>query len=93
MNLPGLQPLREAIDDIDQQILELLRRRVRHVLEVGELKRRHGTKVYDPERERRVLDRLASTAQQPLEGTTARRVFERIIDESRRQEKQHIQED
>lgn len=92
MDLPGLLPLRQAIDKIDHEILELLRRRVQHVLEVGELKRRHGSKVYDPERERRMLDRLAGAANEPLEGATVRRVFERIIDESRRQEKHHIDE-
>lgn len=91
--LPDLEPLRRQIDDVDRQLLELLRERVRLVLEVGELKQQHGSPVYDPERERQVLDRLAQSAEPPLDAETARRIFERIIDESRSQEQRHVQED
>lgn len=88
--MPGLDALRNSIDAIDHQILELLRQRVELVLEVGELKRQHQAEVYDPARERRVLDALARAALPPLTPETARRVFERIIDESRSQEQQHV---
>ena len=87
-----LNRLRESIDEIDGQILTLLSERLKLVLSVGELKRQHGVKVYDPERERRMLDRLAERAQAPLRADVARRVFERIIDESRSQEQHHIAE-
>lgn len=93
MDLPGLKELREGIDDVDRQILGLLRRRVELVLQVGEIKRQHAVKVYDPERERRILDGLASKAEAPLQSDRARRIFERIIDESRTQEQIHIREE
>ncbi len=93
MKLPGLTELRDEIDAIDARILELLRHRLELVLRVGEIKRAHNVKVYDPERERRVLDKLAASAKPPMRAETARRIFERIIDEARSQEKHHINEE
>jgi chorismate mutase-like protein len=89
-SLPGLKALRESIDEIDRRILELLHRRVELVLQVGELKRQHQAKIYDPERERSVLDALSARTTPPLEAQTVRRVFERIIDESRSIEQRHV---
>ncbi len=92
MDHDKLNQLRTAIDEIDQRMLQLLAERVKLVLQVGELKREFGVKVYDPERERRVLERIARAAPAPLNPEVARRVFERIIDESRSQEKHHVAE-
>ena len=90
MTAPELDSLRSAIDEVDQRILELMAERVRLVLAVGDVKRASQMPVYDPERERRVLDRLASLAEPPLDGSTVRRVFERLIDEMRRLEQHHV---
>lgn len=85
-----LDALRKAIDEVDGRLLELIAERVRLVLQVGEYKRERGIAVYDPERERQLLERLTSRAPAPLQGATVRRVFERLIDESRRLEQLHI---
>ena len=85
-----LDELRRRIDDIDSQILELVAARVRVVLEVGDHKRRHGLPVYDPERERRLLERLCDNPPPPLDQDTVRRVFERLVDEARRIEQHHV---
>jgi chorismate mutase len=87
-----LDSLRQTIDDLDTRILELIAERVRVVLAVGDYKRRVGMAVYDPERERRMLERLCARAPHPLAGDTVRRIFERLIDESRRLEQHHINE-
>jgi chorismate mutase len=87
---PELEALRQAIDDIDAQILELVVARVRVVLSVGEYKRKRGLAVYDPDRERGLLDRLCSAAQPPVDRETVRRIFERLVDESRRIEQRHV---
>lgn len=89
MNEPDLESLRKAIDAVDAQLLELIHERVRLVLEVGAYKARHGLAIYDPERERRLLERLTALANPPLEPDTVRRIFERLIDESRRLEQHH----
>jgi chorismate mutase len=87
---PELEALRRSIDDLDGRILQLIAERVRVVLAVGEYKRRNNIAVYDPERERRMLDRLCSQAPHPLDAETVRRIFERLIDESRRIEQHSI---
>jgi chorismate mutase-like protein len=80
---PDLDELRRQIDQVDSRLLELIHERIRLVLQVGAYKARHGLAVYDPERERRLLERLTALAQPPLEPDTIRRIFERLIDESR----------
>lgn len=90
--LPGLSELREQIDAVDSQILSLLHRRLELVFKVGEIKGAHGVKVYDPERERLMLAKLGSLAKPPMSEDMVRRIFERIIDEFRSQEKHHIHE-
>ena len=91
MSEPDLDELRRAIDAVDTRLLELIQERVRLVLAVGAYKVRNGLAIYDPERERRMLERLTALAQPPLEPDTIRRIFERLIDESRNleQKKSH----
>jgi chorismate mutase len=87
---PELEELRRSIDDLDGRILELVAERVRVVLAVGQYKRKHSIAVYDPDRERKMLDRLCGQARHPLDADTVRRIFERLIDESRRIEQHSI---
>ena len=81
---PELEALRRSIDELDGRILQLVAERVKVVLAVGQFKRDNSLAVYDPERERQMLERLCSQAPAPLDGDTVRRIFERLIDESRR---------
>jgi chorismate mutase len=85
-----LAELRLRIDAVDQQILKLLHERIRLVMSVGEYKRERGMPVYDPARERALLERLSQAAEPPLDAETIRRIFERLIDESRRIEQHHV---
>ena len=89
-NKTDLDELRKAIDSVDSQILQLLHERVRLVMAVGEYKRERDMPVYDPERERALLDRLCRAAEPPLDADTIRRIFERLVDESRRIEQHHV---
>ncbi len=89
MSDSDLTGLRKAIDAVDSRLLELMAERIRLVLEVGQYKTAHGLPIYDPERERQLLDRLQAAAPAPLEPDTVRRIFERLIDESRRLEQRH----
>ena len=84
---PEVDPWRERIDAIDDQILGLLNSRSACAVEIGRLKRRVGLPIYSPERERSILARLTGRNPGPLDGLAVRRVFERIIDESRRLER------
>jgi chorismate mutase-like protein len=90
MDEPAIRRLRESIDAVDQQILTLLAERLRLVLQVGDVKRLNNLAVYDPERERSMLDRIARSAPAPLDGNTARRIFECVIRESRGAEQELV---
>ena len=78
---------RRKIDAVDAALLELLNQRAQYVLEIGEIKRQQALAVYDPGRERSILQRLEELNRGPLSREAVQRLFERIIDESRHLEK------
>ena len=78
---------RRRIDDIDTRLAELLSERSRCVIEIGRIKRQKDLPVYDPEREKEIFERITRENQGPLENDALRRLFERILDESRRVER------
>jgi chorismate mutase len=82
-----IEAWRRRIDAIDAQIRGLLNSRSACAVEIGRIKRRLGLPVYSPEREAAVLEQVVRENPGPLESTAVRRVFERIIDESRRLER------
>ena len=53
-----LKDCRDAIDCIDNEILELLNKRMKVVDRVGEIKHDSNTAIYRPEREKDIIDRL-----------------------------------
>jgi len=53
-----LKENRMKIDLIDQKLLGLLNQRLRITLEIGNVKKEMGIKIYDPGREKEVLERL-----------------------------------
>ncbi len=55
-----LEELRNQIDSLDNQMLEILNKRMEVVKHVGELKKSTKTVIYRPEREKQIVDRLAS---------------------------------
>ena len=57
--LTTLEACREAIDAIDDRLLELINERMKIVERVGEIKNESGAPIYRPEREKAILDRLA----------------------------------
>jgi chorismate mutase len=79
--------LRQRIDQIDEQLMKLLNSRSACAVEIGRIKRRIGMAVYQPEREKWILDRVEKNNPGPLDSNALRRVFERVIDEGRRLER------
>ncbi len=74
-----LLPHRDAIDQIDQQVLQLLNQRAQHARAIGELK---GTGVvYRPEREAQVLRRIQDLNEGPLPNEAVARLFREIMSE------------
>ncbi len=79
--------LRRRIDVIDDQLMKLLNSRSACAVEIGRVKRNLGMAVYQPDREVWILERVAVNNPGPLDSGAVRRVFERVIDESRRLER------
>ncbi|MDX1583735.1 MAG: chorismate mutase [Thermoanaerobaculia bacterium] len=82
-----MERLRDAIDRVDEVIVKLLNQRARYAIEIGHVKKEAQLAIYSPEREKKVLSNIERWSKGPLESRTMRRLFERIIDESRRVER------
>jgi len=78
-----IQDWRNRIDEIDGELVRLLNERSRCAVAVGKLKHAAHLPLYQPEREREILDRVTRANPGPLPDTAIRRLFERILDEAR----------
>ncbi len=85
--------IRDAIDRIDEVIVRLLNQRAKYAIEIGEIKGILGLPIYAPEREKDVLHHVEKTCEGPLDAASMRRLFERIIDESRSVERKAANRD
>jgi chorismate mutase/prephenate dehydratase len=70
---------RKAIDKCDTQIIKLLNERTRHVLAIGEIKRKAGEEIYAPHRERTVLQRICRKNQGPITNASLRAIYREIM--------------
>lgn len=59
-----LEECRTAIDALDNEVIELLNRRMEVVHRVGEIKHQNKGAIYRPEREKAIIDRLNSLSVQ-----------------------------
>jgi chorismate mutase / prephenate dehydratase len=76
MNIPEH---RKAIDKFDSQIVKLLNERTKHVLAIGEMKRKAGEEIYAPHRERAVLQRISRRNSGPLTNESLRAIYREIM--------------
>jgi chorismate mutase len=83
----NLHDWRRRIDEIDRKLVELLNERSRCALEIGKLKQAANLPLYQPEREKEVLENAEHSNPGPLTDGAIRRLFERIIDEARSAER------
>ena len=81
-----LDGFRRRIDEIDEQIVRLVNQRADYANQIGQLKESMGMETYQPKREEDVLAHVRDVSTGPLGADAIKRVFERIIDESRRLE-------
>jgi chorismate mutase / prephenate dehydratase len=76
---PELLALRERIDAVDREMLDLLNRRAALALEVGELKKSEGSVVFRPEREAQVIDGLKLSNSGPLRSDSVAPIWREIM--------------
>jgi chorismate mutase len=83
-----LEKWRQKIDALDIKIQNDLNQRARYALEIGKIKRAHQMPIYCPQREKDVIRNTLSHNSGPLSDQALKRLYERIIDESRRLERE-----
>jgi chorismate mutase/prephenate dehydratase len=74
-----LAQLRQQIDAIDRQMIELLNRRASLALEVGELKRGEGSPIFRPEREAQVISGLQASNPGPLPSEAIASIWREVM--------------
>ncbi|MEW5723035.1 MAG: prephenate dehydratase [Thermodesulfobacteriota bacterium] len=79
MSAAGIKELREQVDRLDREILDLLNRRAGLSLEIGRLKHEEKRAIHDPGRERDLIEALARGNRGPLSAEGLRRVYTEIV--------------
>jgi chorismate mutase len=84
---------RKKIDEIDQQLGESRNQRAQAAQEIGRLKRQTSLPVYEPDRERIVLEQVQQQNKGPLQHRHLIQIYERIMDVMRNVQKDEIVEE
>lgn len=79
----NLDELRQQIDQLDEQIVHLLRQRAQASQAIGSLKAAEDRPIYDPQREAALLDRLTAGDIDPLTPVALAAIYREIISASR----------
>jgi len=82
----ALGPIRQEIDSIDQQVLDLFLRRLDLVREVGRIKRSRTRGVWVPSREKDILSRLLEHNRGKFPERALAEIFRTIFSVSRKEE-------
>jgi chorismate mutase len=83
-----MRDLRRRIDELDELLVRTLSARAACALEIGRQKKLLGMEIYQPGREAEVLAHVQQINPGPLNNESMKRLFERVIDEARRLERQ-----
>jgi chorismate mutase/prephenate dehydratase len=74
-----LKTKRKVLDLIDQKLLTLLNQRLCIAPEIGKIKKEMGKKIYDPKREKEVLERLKRKNKGLLKEEDLKKIFTTIM--------------
>ncbi len=74
-----LAHFRRKIDQLDRRLVALLNRRARAAQQIGRLKRRTRLAIYEPRREREILDNVRRSSRGPLSRRQLADIYRRII--------------
>lgn len=81
--MKDLQTLRNEIDQLNKELLELLNKRAEIVKEIGKVKQKHGQPIYDPIREQNSLNALVKANQGPFPDEVIISIFKEIFNASK----------
>jgi len=85
-----LKQIRNDIDNIDTQLVELFRQRMEKSIQVAEYKQAHGLPILNSTREKEVLHKISQQIGEPFDGY-ARLLFNTIFDVSKSAQNNHLQ--
>ncbi|NNL77705.1 MAG: chorismate mutase, partial [Desulfobacterales bacterium] len=74
-----IRKIRQRIDEIDDQILELINQRLLAVRKIGKAKNRSGSAVVDAKRESQIYQRLSSMNRGILKENALHQIFRAVI--------------
>lgn len=83
MSEEGLKNLRDQLDKIDNDLLELINKRMDIVYQVGVVKAHSGGSIYRPEREKQIIERLTKMNEGRLNKSAIEALFLEIFAISR----------
>jgi chorismate mutase/prephenate dehydratase len=75
----ALLALRDQIDGLDRQLLDLLNQRARVAEQVGEIKRAEGTPFFRPDRVAQVIDKIRAANPGPLKAEHVSAIWREIM--------------
>ena len=75
--------LRNDIDNLDEEIIQLLKKRMRISKEVGQLKEKLDIPIEDKKREKEIIDRLTTQAGKNLSEEQLIRIFTAVFKSSK----------
>lgn len=84
-----LKEIRNDIDQIDSQLLQLFKERMDLALKVADIKKAEGLPVVNAQREKEILHKISNTVEEPLEGY-GRILFHTLFDLSRSYQNVHL---
>jgi chorismate mutase len=82
---PTVRRLRAEISDLDRAIVDAVNARLELVAELRRYKISNGIPFVDPERERQLLEELASINRGPLSAEGLRELFCEVLDLTKRE--------
>ena len=82
---PTVRRLRAEISDLDRAIVDAVNARLELVSELRRYKLENDIPFVDPERERQLLDELASINRGPLSAEGLRELFSELLDLTKRE--------
>jgi len=76
---PSLETLRARMDEINLKVLRLVSLRAGLAMEIGRLKHNNGGAIYQPVRERAIIEKMIAENQGPLTDEQVKRIYVEII--------------
>ena len=74
-----LEPIRQKIDKLDRELVDLLNARLGLAAEIGKLKRNAGGQIYVAEREDAVMRKVTGQNQGPIKNEALRAIYREIM--------------